>query len=108
MIQQTLKGVFYVVGFESRFFLGLKTMKKEPMPVIYNSSDKNMIKQDVGARFCAWVLGVDRNRCAIEGHFDGNPELTSEFGNTSTHTKAGLLRNNISKKVKHLFVHKAE
>ena len=108
MIQQTVKGIFYVVRFESRFFFGLKTMKKEPTPVIYNSSDKNMIKQDVGARFCAWVLGVDRNRCAIEGHFDGNPELTSEFGNTSTHTKAGLMRNNISKKVKHLFVHKAE
>ena len=51
MIQQTFKGVFYVVGFESRFFLGLNTMKKEPMPVIYNSSDKNMIKQDVGASF---------------------------------------------------------
>ena len=108
MIQQTFKGVFSVVGFESHFFLGLKTMKKEPMPVIYNSSDKNMIKQDVGARFCAWVLGVDRNRWAIEGHFDGNPDLTSEFGNTSTHTKAGLLSNNISKKFKHLFVHKAE
>ena len=108
MIQQIVKGIFYVVGFEARFFFGLKTMKKEPMLFIYNSSDKNMIKQDVGARFCAWVLGVDRNRCAIEGHFDGNPELTSEFGNTSTHTKAGLLRNNISKKVKHFFVHKAE
>ena len=108
MIQQTFKGVFYVVGFEARFFFGLKTMKKEPMLFIYNSSDKNMIKQDFGARFSVWVLGVDRNRCTIEGHFDGNPELISEFGNTSTHTKAGLLRNNISKKVKHLFVHKAE
>ena len=108
MIQQIVKGIFYVVRFESRFFFGLKTMKKEPMPVIYNSSDKNMIKQDFGASFSVWVLGVDRNRCTIEGHFDGNPELTSEFGNTSTHTKAGLLRNNISKKVKHLFVHKAE
>ena len=108
MIQQIVKGIFYVVRFESRFFFGLKTMKKEPMPVIYNSSDKNMIKQDFGASFSVWVLGADRNRCTIEGHFDGNPELTSEFGNTSTHTKAGLLRNNISKKVKHFFVHKAE
>ena len=89
MIQQTFKGVLSVVGFESRFFLGLKTLKKEPMPVIYNSFGKNMIKQDVSARFYAWVLGVDRNRCAIEGHFDGNPELTSEFGNTCTDTEAG-------------------
>ena len=67
-----------------------------------------MAKHDFGARFCAWVLSADGNSCAVEGHFDNNPELISEFGNTCTHAKDGLLRNNISKKVNHLFVLKPE
>jgi UTP--glucose-1-phosphate uridylyltransferase len=69
------KTIFPVAGFGTYFLPATKAMPKELLPIVDKPLIQYAVEEAIAAGIPTLIFVTDRNKRAIEDHFDANNEL---------------------------------
>ena len=83
------KAIIPAAGLGTRFLPATKAMPKEMLPIVDKPTIQFIVEEAKSAGIEDILIVTGKNKCAIENHFDSNPELEQDLKKTG---KAELLK----------------
>ena len=102
------KAVFPVAGLGARFLPATKAMPKELLPIIDKPIIQYAVEEAVAAGITDLIFVTGRTKCAIEDHFDANPELEHALREKGKDDVADMVRNIVHEGVRCIFLRQPE
>lgn len=102
------KAVFPVAGFGTRFLPATKAMPKELLPLIDKPIIQYAVEEAIAAGIDTLIFVTERNKRAIEDHFDANLELDAALTAKGNHEAREMVRNIVPSRVGCIFVRQPE
>ena len=102
------KAVFPVAGFGTRFLPATKAIPKELLPILDKPLIQYSAEEAIAAGIDTLIFVTDRNKRAIEDHFDANNELETLLRTKGGEDQANMVRNILLEGIECIFVRQAE
>ena len=102
------KAVFPVAGFGTRFLPATKAMPIELLPIFDKPIIQYAAEEAIAAGIDTLIFVTDRNKHAIEDHFDANNELETMLRAKGKDAQADVIRNITPAGLECIFLRQAE
>jgi UTP--glucose-1-phosphate uridylyltransferase len=102
------KAVFPVAGFGTRFLPATKAMPKELLPIVDKPLIQYAVEEAIRAGIDTLIFVTERNKRAIEDHFDVNLDLEAVLRAKGKHEQADMVHKFLPSGVECIFVRQAE
>ena len=89
LIMKVRKAIIPAAGLGTRFLPATKALPKEMLPIVDKPTIQFIVEKAKGSGIEDILIVTGKNKCAIENHFDANPELEQYLEKTG---KSELLK----------------